>query len=952
MSDLTPEAAENAKDSHSPDGNSEDLDTKPKEINVTSVRSFLQQSAENHRNARLTIADECVSFLDEMEARAKKTSTLTPSAQLAEVARAVYQYFVRAGLHSAARELVNECEKKRIQLKIPPRHVLRGNDVDEVKKQLHLAFERGESYKFFKDWSELHPPGAQITEEIRVLEFRLHVYFATYPLRRNPPDKNDYKERIQELKEYLELGKGTQLSGNAELVQYFALPYANDPKQHPVFKELLQKTWAKNLYEDLARILNNYGRLAEIEAEEEPKIVTWLKAYERQEDPQPTSRENIKDYRALQDDFYKVIEIASELIDVLDKTTLGQTVSETHIKDISTRLIDYTQEAEKRMQKCAMAAKKITHTHPLRRNKSLNTRSDGLKKKLTGSAENLAKKSESLQNLHPADPSNSSQPHNVYPRIPIAELQFTRIANQLIKNPNSRGSALLLQALRQQITRAPSLADSNVVLLLFSGKDFLSLRNRKNSIVATICSQSESSIETKEELGRLLNALASFRNGRNYLLSIAQGKELLFQMALALRTKKLIGNAADHALACLQKLSIRSVVQKELIMSGMIEWLVSFLDQQPGNFALEFGTALLTNLCLNAVSQSTVLRLKDQLLALMLKLLKHPNIQIASYINGTLYCIFGFAKIRSTAKEMAFEQILTNKLNKCEGKDNELQLPIVIKVLKGEQESERPKKASEEEDEEVDYLEAEIESSDSLIPNMTEIFGENLLQKRYMGTIHTTTAAVSENTDLATVPGTVPHNNKGAKPPINKGKKLGKKNGIRGIVTSTNDPTSPVNEDRVLTMMSQATYVLENDKRKPLLVNCGLRHVVSQMNHTKNTTFQQPSKRSKSVNPNEPGEKKNHKVNGVNEDKVKKHKSEASLDNQDSEKNTEEVSKAVSASVLSKIEAAPITGPLQTRIPDDANVNEYTAAFGSRPKVMRTPDQQNLSNKKTDVFIY
>lgn len=59
--------------------------------NITSIRHFLQQSAEDHRNARLTIADETISFLDEMEARTKKTNHLTPSAQLAEVARAVYQ---------------------------------------------------------------------------------------------------------------------------------------------------------------------------------------------------------------------------------------------------------------------------------------------------------------------------------------------------------------------------------------------------------------------------------------------------------------------------------------------------------------------------------------------------------------------------------------------------------------------------------------------------------------------------------------------------------------------------------------------------------------------------------------------------------------------------------------------------------------------------------------------
>lgn len=43
------------------------------------------------------------------------------------------QYFVRAGLHAAASELVNECEQKRIQLKIPTRNALKGVDVEEVK---------------------------------------------------------------------------------------------------------------------------------------------------------------------------------------------------------------------------------------------------------------------------------------------------------------------------------------------------------------------------------------------------------------------------------------------------------------------------------------------------------------------------------------------------------------------------------------------------------------------------------------------------------------------------------------------------------------------------------------------------------------------------------------------------------------------------------------------------
>lgn len=77
------------------------------------------------------------------------------------------------------------------------------------------------------------------------------------------------------------------------------------------------------------------------------------------------------------------------------------------------------------------------------------------------------------------------------------------------------------------------------------------------SAVVTVITQAEPQADTREELARLLNALASFKNGRNYLLSFGMGKELLYQMALALRTKRLAGLSADHTLATLQKLSVR-----------------------------------------------------------------------------------------------------------------------------------------------------------------------------------------------------------------------------------------------------------------------------------------------------------------------------------------------------------------------------------------------------------
>lgn len=62
-------------------------------------------------------------------------------------------------------------------------------------------------------------------------------------------------------------------------------------------------------------------------------------------------------------------------------------------------------------------------------------------------------------------------------------IDYTKTAKQLAKNPKSRMSALLLQSLRQQLTRASSVKQSNLVMGIFAENDLLSLKIRKNVIL-------------------------------------------------------------------------------------------------------------------------------------------------------------------------------------------------------------------------------------------------------------------------------------------------------------------------------------------------------------------------------------------------------------------------------------------------------------------------------------
>lgn len=83
--------------------------------------------------------------------------------------------------------------------------------------------------------------------------------------------------------------------------------------------------------------------------------------------------------------------------------------------------------------------------------------------------------------------------------------------------------------------------------------------------------------------------------------------------------------------ACI--VACRQKVQAELIRIGLVDWLVSYLNtnaNKMGDYALEYATALLMNLCLNSAGRAACQRQADQLIKLMIVLMRHSNNDVSA----------------------------------------------------------------------------------------------------------------------------------------------------------------------------------------------------------------------------------------------------------------------------------------------------------------------------------
>ncbi|CAJ0564169.1 unnamed protein product, partial [Mesorhabditis spiculigera] len=507
-------------------------------------------------------------------------------------------------------------------------------------------------------------------------------------------------------------------------------------------------------------------------------------------------------YLELQSDYYEVYDAACDMVTHLEKTVRGEKPSPSLVAEFRQKVNTTNEEAEKKMTR-----KGVTP----RRGRSLTDRT----------VRSTLRKCESLTNV-PSDPhSPPRDPGPSPPTVPlVSELALHKIVTIVAQSPQSRQAALILQALRQQISVASCKGYAKKTVELFAERDILFLKTRRNSLPSVIFLGSESNgIESREQLARFVNAIASFKVGRDYLLSISQGKELITQILGCLRTKRIHSHTQDNLLAVLQKLSIRASVQKELLQLGGLDWLLPLLEGRLSGYAQEFGAALLMNLCMCQPGQPTLLKFIEPILQTLKSLSRMNNPAMCPYLNGSIYGLMALGRARSRARDMGLEPVLQAKLDRSDCTLDEFQLPFLMRQIRGEVEMMRiPLPPTDEEDTAGDNLESDISASDTLRSSGSELSGARLL-------IAKGRKEEPKMQEEINVPGTVPQKHP------NQTRITKKDASIRRNRSRTVTFEGSRSEPRLATTASQATFIIEHDRRKPCVVAVGLTEAALQYRH-------------------------------------------------------------------------------------------------------------------------
>ncbi|CAK9015360.1 LisH domain-containing protein ARMC9 (Armadillo repeat-containing protein 9) [Durusdinium trenchii] len=180
-----------------------------------------------------------------------------------------------------------------------------------------------------------------------------------------------------------------------------------------------------------------------------------------------------------------------------------------------------------------------------------------------------------------------------------------------------------------------------------------------------------------------------------------------------------------HCLAVLQRLSLRGRLQSKMIRMGALDVVLKLLESVrkpegdahtwcrlgPGegpetpDFSIEFTSALLMNLTLRSAGRKRCAELGAY--AILVGLIEHPNAQVRTHINGTLYTLLGVKAIRSEAQKRGAEAVFRSALERVSPENDLLQRQLEFLLHQLSRSTSEGDSDNEESDPEPDPPEAE-----------------------------------------------------------------------------------------------------------------------------------------------------------------------------------------------------------------------------------------------------
>ncbi|KAJ3200834.1 LisH domain-containing protein armc9, partial [Dinochytrium kinnereticum] len=245
----------------------------------------------------------------------------------------------------------------------------------------------------------------------------------------------------------------------------------------------------------------------------------------------------------------------------------------------------------------------------------------------------------------------------------------------------------------------------------------------------------------KEQLSRLLNALASECAGREYILMV--GSQATATLYSALKNEEGDSLVFQNLIGAVQKLSLRRNAQTYLNNLSVIDLLLTILERYDtySDYTVEYAIALLMNLCLRTAGRKQCLQDPERVLNILADLMQTDNPQILTYVNGTLYSLLAEPELRECAREMRFGELLEEK-KRAGGTDGvDGQIEFVLDQLGSEEEptndtfsDDGQEEDHEDEDNEDEDTQEEDEDEDLPPLTPTEPTKEALLLSRYCRT--------------------------------------------------------------------------------------------------------------------------------------------------------------------------------------------------------------------------